>query len=362
MKILLIDECYPINTRNSKILASMTKSYPESEVHVITWDREGKYCSKKESYCEWQWHLYTRSAAYGNKVQKLFGLFGFRSFCCKTIKKLHPDVVIASHWNNLLMLPRLEYESQMLIYENLDAPTGPALFRKILKCIEHHYMKSALTVHASRFYLDLYPAKFNQLVLENKPVIEVNTKIYSPRTPLRIAYLGNIRYLDILKKLADSVRGDDRFLLSFHGGGPDYFQLKEYVADAPNIRLTGPYHYSDISDLYNESDIIWAAYPNNDFNVRYAISNKFHESLAYHIPAIYANNTCLGEYVESLGLGFQVDPYSISSIRRLLDMIDADRNSLMRVHQALKKQYQKETLWNVDFSRLKSKVDAFLGH
>lgn len=361
MKILLVDEAYPLNTRNSKILGSLSRCYPDAGIHVITWDRAGRFSAKAEAGNHWQWHLYTQPATYGNKVQKLRGMFGYRAFCVQTIRALAPDVVIASHWNNLLMLPGLDHGRQMLIYENLDAPTGPALGRWLLGRVEAHYMRrAALTVHASRFYTRIYPARYRQMVLENKPVIATEPVDYAPAQPLRIAYLGNVRYLDILRNLADAVRGDNRFALYYHGGGPDYAELKDYTDSAPNIHMTGPYQYEDIEQLYRQTDLIWAAYPNRDFNVRYAISNKFHESLAYAIPAIYADNTCLGEYVEANGLGYQVNPYSVEAIRTLLDNIIRDRQDLCVKHEALKARFREETSWDTDFRRLKTEIDAFL--
>ncbi len=361
VKILLIDECYPLNTRNGKILGSLSRCYPDAEIHVVTWDRAGQYDAVAEAGNHWQWHLYTRSATYGNRVQKLMGMFGYRAFCSQVVRMVAPDVVIASHWNNLLMLPRLNHERQMLIYENLDAPTGPALGIWLLNRVEACYMKrAALTVHASRFYTRIYPEKYRQLILENKPVIATEPVHYVPAKPLRIAYLGNVRYLDILKNLADAVRGDDRFVLYYHGGGPDFGQLKEYTASASNIHMTGPYRYEDIEHHYRQTDIIWAAYPNRDFNVRYAISNKFHESLAYAIPAIYADNTCLGEYVESKAIGYQVNPYSVDSIKCLLDAVARDRQGLVSRHQALVEQFRTETSWDEDFLKLKAEIDAFV--
>lgn len=362
MKILLVDECYPLNTRNIKILSSLRRFYPNSEIHVITWDRAGDFDANDVVESKWKWHLYTHSARYGNKLQKLFGLFGYRSFCKKIVRAIKPDVIIASHWNNLLMLPRLDYDKQMLIYENLDAPTGPSLVRYILGRIEQSYMSHALTIHASRFYTAIYPQKYRQMVLENKPVFNTTPVDYSPHKPLRIAYLGNVRYIDILKNLADAVRGDERFKLSYHGGGPDYEDLKDYVNGVPNIFMTGPYKYEEIEHLYGSADIIWAAYPNKDFNVQYAISNKFHESLAYAIPAVYADKTRLGEYVVASSLGCQVNPYSVEDIRSLLIELYSNRERLLQIHESLKKQIKEETFWDDDFKALKTEIDAFFSN
>lgn len=359
MRILLVDECYPLNTRNTKILKSFSSIYRDCEIHVLTWDRLSEYTREKEDGNMWEWHIYTRHAVYGNKMQKLAGLFGYRSFCVRTIRKITPDIIVASHWNNLLMLPSIDYKKQMLIYENLDAPTGPAFGRFLLNRIERFYMKKALTIHASRFYSLIYPRKYRQLVLENKPNIDAKAVGYSPGKPLRIAYLGNIRYLNILKNLADALRGDERFVLYYHGGGPDFLTLREYVSGESNIIMTGSYRYDDIEHLYANADIIWSAYPNRDFNVRYAISNKFHESLAYAVPAIYAGNTCLGEYASSNGLGFQVNPYDVESIRCLLNEIVSDSQRLVQMSASLRHQYAEETSWQEDFMKVKKEVDAF---
>lgn len=359
MKILLIDECYPLNTRNVKILKSFSLMYKDCDIHILTWDRLSEYVPEKKAGNGWKWHIYTRHAVYGNKIQKLSGLFGYRIFCVRTIKEIAPDLIVASHWNNLLMLPSLDYDRQMLIYENLDAPTGPAFGRFFLNRIERSYMKKALTIHASRFYTSIYPVKYRQLVLENKPNIEAKAVQYSPDAPLRIAYLGNIRYLNILKNLADALRGDKRFVLYYHGGGPDFQALREYVGQESNIIMTGVYSYDDIEHLYANSDVIWAAYPNKDFNVRYAISNKFHESLAYAVPAIYADNTCLGEYASSNGLGFQTNPYDVVAIRKLMNEIVSDRQRLIQMSDSLKCQYAEETSWHEDFMKVKNEVDTF---
>lgn len=330
--ILLIDDAYPINSRNTRILASVKEAFPGCDIHILVWDREHRYAMTDEP---WTFHLFNKQAIYGNKWQKMMGLYGFRKFCCQEISKINPDIIIASHWNNLLMLPHLS-ANQKLIYENLDAPTGPWIIRQFLRGIERYYMRQAvLTIHASRFYTDLYPAKYPQLVVENKPTLQAQTLPYHIGDTLRIAFLGNIRYLDILKNLVDAVRGNQKLDLSFHGSGPDLEALRHYIAEEPNIHCTGAYQYADMARLYAETDIIWAAYPNKDFNVKYAISNKFHESLAYAIPAIYANNTKLGEYVSSERIGLEVNPYAVGDIKELFCQLTMHPEMIMELRNVL---------------------------
>lgn len=355
-KIVLVDESIPINTRNTKILDSLALSFPNAEIHVISWDRENKY---QEDSSDKHYHLFKRPAKYGNKVQKLFGLFGFRKYCCAEINDINPDIIIASRWNNLLMLPSLR-KNQMLIYENLDTPTGPLIGRKFVNFIEHYYMnKAALTIHASRFYTHIYPKKYPQLVLENKLAFQTPCVDYAPQTPLRIALLGNIRYFSILKTLVDAVKDDNRFQLYFHGYGPDYETLKEYTQSSTNIHCTGEYKYEDMGNLYSESDLSWAAYPNKDFKVKYDISNKFYDSIAYTIPAVYSEQTMLGDYVDANKIGFKINPYSVEAIKDLLNGFVSDKTRLSSVHDNLVEFKRHETTWNEDFKKLESAILQF---
>lgn len=350
MKILLIDESYPLNTRNTKILRSLSDRINNAETHVITWDRQRDFHGGEQG---WNYHIYAQSAAYGNKWQKLKGLFGYRRFCKTTLKEVQPDIIIVSHWNNLLMLSALDYSRQMVIYENLDSPTGPWVGRKVLNMIERFYMRRiALTIHASRFYTDIYPKRYPQFVLENKPTITTTKAPYHPQKRLRVVYLGNIRYIEILKNLVDAVRGHDNLQLFFHGGGPDYSTLVAYTKDLPNVVCTGTYQYEQIDEFYHHADVIWASYPNRDFNVRYAISNKFHESIAFGVPAIYAENTRLASYATERNIGCSVDPYSSKAIEKLLLHLAEDTASLTSMHQSLLAQQEEESTWEQDFDRL----------
>lgn len=350
MKILLIDDAYPINTRNGKILQSLAACVESIEMHIVAWDREERFEGGEQG---WKYYLYTQPASYGNKWQKLKGLFGFRSHCQRVLKQVCPDLVILSHWNTLPMLSIRDYRRNKVIYDNLDAPTGPWFGRKVLNLLEYFYMrKVVLTIHASRFYSDIYPKRFKQIVLENKPTITTSQAAYKPENPLRVVFLGNIRYIDILKNLADAVSGHNQLQLILHGGGPDYQNMVEYTKDIPNVVCTGPYRYSQIEEIYHNADVIWGAYPNRDFNVLYAISNKFHESIAYAVPAIYAEKTKLADFATSKHLGCEVDPYSVKAIESLLLHLAEDPQKLCDIHQSLLKQQEEESSWDQDFKQL----------
>ena len=355
--IVLIDDCFPINTRNRKILSSLAKHYgKEAKLSVITWDRNDDYQEESEGY-----HVYKKASEYGNKTRKLLNLWGYRQFCQATIKNLRPDVVIASHWNNLMMVPRLDRRRQMLIYENLDVPTEAYILRKTTTALEHWHMRRVdLTIHASRFFTKLYSPKIKQLILENKPVFQAPPpQEYAVHQPLRIAFIGLLRYRDISKVLIDAVRNDSRFQLYFHGDGHAKEYLEQCAAGASNIFFTGRYAYEDVARLYQQTDVVWAAYPNKDFNVVYAISNKFHESLSFGIPTVYADKTCLGDFVVENHIGMAVDPYSIDAVKQLLENIVAHQDDLRKMAQDMRAFGKQQTTWEEDFSKVTQAIDSF---
>lgn len=357
LHFLLVDDSFPINTRNRKILSSIAVNYgKDAKCSVVTWDRSNDYTPPIENY-----HVYQKPSEYGNKTRKLLNLWGYRRFCHDTIRRLSPDVVIASHWNNLMMVPTLDRSRQMLIYENLDVPTESFLIRKATTAIEHwHMRRTDLTIHASRFFTKLYSPKVRQLILENKPTFQTPpARQYTIGTPIRIAFIGLLRYRDISCNLIDAVRHDDRFQLFFHGDGHARQFLETYADGTPNITFTGRYAYEDVAKLYEQTDIVWAAYPNKDFNVKYAISNKFHESLAFGIPTIYADKTCLGNFVIEHNIGMAVDPYSVEAIKKLLGQIATKQQELQSMARNMREFCKKQTSWEDDFKKVIGEIDSF---
>ena len=356
-RIVLIDECYPINTRNQRIIDSLASAYGEdAQLEVITWDRNNEYRKSLPRY-----HVYRKASAYGNRVKKFFNMWGFYRFSRSLVRELKPDVVIASHWNNLLMVPRLDHRTQMLVYENLDMPSGPFLIRTCTSMLEKLKMRDVdITVYASRFFAGQYSASFPHIVLENKPTFHVTP--WSGRqlsVPIRVAFIGNLRYYDILKNLVAAVRGDSRFHLYFHGNGPAKEQLERLAEGAGNIFFTGHYAYEDVARLYEQTDLVWASYPNRDFNVKFAISNKFHESVMLGVPAIYSTCTALGEYAVRYNLGLEVDPYSVEAIRELLDQVARGIVNVDKMKKSLSDFSLQQTSWSEDFTALVDAINKF---
>lgn len=344
----LVDCSLPINSRNQKIIDTIKEKNPNAEIHVITWSREGKTIETNKYL-----HAYNRVAHYADVKAKLLGMLGFKKFIGESLERINPEVIIASHWSNLVLVSGFKKKNQFLVYENLDIPTGGSLIRAISCYLERRSLKKVdLIIHASRFFKSLYKQNIAQVILENKPLFLPKVKTTPLSNPLKIAFIGLVRYKDILMNLVDAVKDCEKYELYFHGSGEDLHAMKEYCINYNNVFFTGPYTQSDIINLYHNSDIIWAGYPNKDYNVVYAISNKFHESIYTGVPCIFSSNTELATFVKDNNIGFVVDPYNPKEIKRLLDNISNGSISIEDVKESMNKYLKKESTWDEDFKEV----------
>jgi len=351
--VLLIDTAYPVNGRTEKILNSLQKRYPDYQYNVVAWNRKLDSVSAPDYY-----YLYQKKSELGNRIKKFLNIFGFKKYVKSVVSMIHPDVIIASHWDSLFTVPYHLKGKSLVIYDNIDIPEGGFVQRHMELIMEKvSIKKSDLIIHASRFFQELYrDIDIKQCVIENKPTLQKKDREDNPVLPLKIAYLGNIRYVDTLTPLIDVVTNDKKFSLDFYGGGPDYETLK--TRECENVHFHGPYHYSEVEKFYLSSDLIWAAYPNKDFNVKYAISNKYHESLYFSTPGIFANETKLGDYVAREGIGFIVNPYDYSSVKELLCRVANNTSLINDCRNRIKRVLEHETTWEEDMNQVYSFIEG----
>jgi len=351
-KILVIDASYPINTRTERFVDSFENAFGRDNVVVIAWNRDNS-----KSICHHHNKLYVRKASYTSKIQKLCGILGFRKFLKAQIHEFKPDIILASHWDCLYLAAGLKNEKTILIYENLDIPTGNKWIRKAIKQIERLALKkTSIITLASRFYtLEYEDFNGRKFVIENKQPRANHFFVpqKSSHSDLVLSFIGGVRYLEILRNVIDAVRGLEAVSFHIFGGGNGVETLEAYAQGMKNVFFHGSYNYKDIGNIYQQTDIVWAVYPSKDHNVKYAISNKYHESLAYGIPGIYAAGTKLADMIETTGAGFIVDCYSVADIRETLIGIVDNPRVLNNVIQSIGELKNRENnYWEEEVSSL----------
>jgi len=333
MRILMLCDHYPLSPRVNKIRNSIIKKYPESNVKVFVWNREDK--SIQEDYVEG----FNQKLGYGNKIKKMFNLLLFMRKVKKQIKEYKPTHIHAIDLEMLITAKALS-NKEKIIYEVYDLKIFKnKIINKIREKIEFSILNQGIhgIILASPYFKEYYKEKIkniNTIFINNKPAKSINIDFNSGymdnyKDELKnytvIGFVGTVRHEEILKKLIDAVEKIEKVKLIISGQGPCTDSLRTYIYNnklEKQIIITGRYEQTDLLSIYSVCDYIWAAYPNDDLNVKYAISNKYFESILFKRKIIVSEETMLGNDVVSNKIGYTINPYNSNEIEKLLRTLD----------------------------------------
>lgn len=339
-RILIIDGIYPINTRNKRIINTLKKKY---EIKFCAWNRGNIEFEDKENY------IYSSNEGYGKKIKKLLGMKNYLNFIKQTINNYNPEIIIASQWDMLLLTILSNFRGK-IIYENLDLPTSSnKMVLKILLLLEKLMLKKIDgIIYASRFFMPLYSKyKIKELLLENYPLKEIDEKDFETekREKLRISFIGGLRYFETMKNLLSASQDKENIEIYLIGKGPENNRFKNFIKEnkLKNIFIIDSYKYEEIKSLYLNTDFVWAVYPNRDYNVKFAISNKFFESILFEKPCFFAKDTLLGDFVKQNKIGITVDPYNVEEIKIKIE--ELNESTILDLQENIKKYKENQKLY-----------------
>ncbi len=181
---------------------------------------------------------------------------------------------------------------------------------------------------------------------------ERQTKVISPK--IKIGYFGVLRCrasLDCLILLASNNQFDIVLQGIFMPSTSDF---ETRIRHLENIKYLGPYQVpDDLSKIYNNVDIVWAAYPfsnNKVGNHLWARTNRFYESLFFHKPLILQKNSADAKRAKILGnIAIEVDLADIKQVAAQLysvltfEFLLTARQSLLKIpehHYLITTEYQ----------------------
>lgn len=315
--VLWAERYFPIDTRSDRLLRTLEKS-GRFKLEVCAWDRGYESRDYPPNY-----HVLHTSIGYKRPVLKFANLPRYRAFLRKKIQEITPDVICCSFWDMAFLISTISTPNIKVIYDVIDMPGGSGLYFKIGRCLETYALKKVNgIVLSSRYFRDWYDSlSANTIVIENLPDLEpvaLNNES-TPKT-IRFAYVGTVRHPETLRSVI-SVFTELRQVFHIYGDGPDLALLKSEANNSPFVKFFGRYEYSELSEIYASIDVLWAAYPLNEVNNRFAISNKYYESLLFDVPAIFSLGTRLGAHVSELDIGFCINAENIEVVRDLVSSL-----------------------------------------
>lgn len=326
-KLLIIDTTWPINTRTERFKNTLEKYF---KVLVVAWNRGIETSNNIPDNT----YVLDTNIGYGNQIKKILKMPVFFLHLYKICKREKPDVIFASHWDSLICAVTLKLISNWklkIIYDCLDLPTfSNIIIRKIILFVEKVCLLFVnLTIFASRYFKPLYSKNIKSYVFENYPSVNlINSPSPEPVwmkhcnekeliNTNSISWIGVVRYFEIIQNILLAIKGTNiKFLV--YGDGPDLEKLIKEVKDnnlEDQVLFFGRYKSSDIKYIYQNSDLVWAAYPTNDFNAIYAISNKYFECSYFEKKIILSKKTKMAQNLSKKSSVIVVDEYSPSDIK-----------------------------------------------
>ena len=331
----MLSDHYPLSPRVLKVRESILKKFPMSEVTIFAWNRNNAEVNKNQEFVK----LYNQNIGYGNVLKKIKNIIGYIKSVINFNKEYN-----ATHLHiidfSFLIFSGLISRSNRIVYEIYDVKyLKSKLLNYIREKVEVYIINKHIDsiIYASPYFEKYYIEKgikktIPSITLNNKPCANLykteniqKNKINSQKVVL--GFIGTIRHTDILLNLIQAINKYDNVELKLAGDGPSVTKLKEYVEknNMENlVKFTGRFNTIDLPILYNDCDFIWAAYPNKNMNVKYAISNKFFESRIFKKKIIVANETMIADLVKQKNIGYEVNPYSIDEIDHLISEITKD--------------------------------------
>ncbi|MCC9651533.1 hypothetical protein [Vibrio sp. MA64] len=337
LKLMLVDSTWPINTRSSRFRISLEKVF---SCYICAWNRSNE---KAQLHSDSELILNTK-VGYGNPFRKAMALPMFFLHIIKSLNSLKPDVILASHWDSLLLCRLAIFFSKhepKLIYDCLDLPTASNKFlRLFIGWIDKkNALNCDLTILASRYFSEFYSHN-NVCIFENYPSQKLTENLGNPpdwydNSIFRngshkiLSWIGVVRYYEVMSKILDFIQEQSLdYKFAIFGDGPALNQLKADVKKRKledRVFFFGRYAPADLTYIYEVTDLVWAAYPTRDFNAKYAISNKYFECSMFSKYIVVSQDTMMAKKNDSPSI-IKIDEYSIEDISIKLNSFDNSGN------------------------------------
>ena len=197
--------------------------------------------------------------------------------------------------------------------------------------------------------IDYVPVhSFNLTALKG---MQVHTAIRKEGEPIRIGFVGYVRFFERNKKLLKTFANDPRFELHYYGKKADVLREFAEAEGITNTAFHDSFPVERTAEFMEKVDIINNLYGNETLNLRTAISIKFFHALYARVPILVCENTYVGELAKELGVGFEVPeidetlPDRLYGWYRELDFAAMEQNCQGHLDKAVEENQKFEELF-----------------
>lgn len=179
---------------------------------------------------------------------------------------------------------------------------------------KYYYLHKKLIDHS--LFTTISSPGFKEFLPESNKYIFVNSiskeKEYNQNSnsnsePIRINFIGNVRFYEEDKKVLNALKNDERFIVGFIGANSNI--LKEYcqTEGINNVYFHDKFLPDEENHFFEKTHIINNLYGHNDIALDTAISIRYYKSLQLEIPILVYKDTYMENMVNKSKNGFVFD-------------------------------------------------------
>ncbi len=306
------------------------------EVEILCWDRENDYLNRESEIIDGiKIKRFFPYSKYGTGIKQLISFIKFIKEIKNYLKDKDYDYLHCHDLDGIIAGYFVKKDTSKIIFdmhEFYEINTRNRILKYVMRILVNYFQDK------SDFILYVNKAQKNTISERN-----IKKLIYIPNYPelsnyvdvcktesdkLRVSYIGAVRQYNELKNLMDACKDFKDVLVSIHGSGVHSQKLKSIEKQYNNVRVTGRYHFSELSRLYSECDVLYAVYPMDIDQNRIAEPVKFFEAIITKTPIIVDKRMEISKFIINNGLGFTVDSSNIEDIKNLIETLLKNRNTL----------------------------------
>jgi hypothetical protein len=243
-----------------------------------------------------------------SKLKKVSKYIGFRKFAKQILNKNKYDLVITWGTETALLFSdylirklKNRYIINIRDYANLNNKLKYSMLQKVV-------LNSCFTTISSKGFKSFLPKHDYVLVHSlNRSVLDkanLRTMLREKKDPIRICFIGYVRFINKDKLLIDSLGNDKRFVIQYFGVGSEVLEQYAMQKSINNVEFVHSFDVEQTAELLNRADIINNLYGNDDIALNTAVSIKYFYAAYLRLPILVYKDTYMENISKDIGFVF----------------------------------------------------------
>lgn len=302
-----------VNIRHMSMISLYTEKLKKDGIDfdIIYMDKYGE----EEKFDSREKYVFTNIIKSNTpRLLKVLQYFKFRRYAITILEEKNYDFIIV--WNDVAIFIFADYLAKKwkgkycLNIRDYCGEKNPLIYKRFKHVIDC----SAFTTISSNGFKEFLPP-FNYLHVHslNKELLKkINPRkaLKNANEPIRISFIGNIRFYETNKRLLEIFKNDSRFQLHYYGTNANILEKYAYENSIKNTVFHDTFPVEDTPKYIEYTDLINNLYGNKSIALDYAVSIKLYYGVYNRSPILVNKGTYGADLINDYGIGFVVNELS----------------------------------------------------